>query len=555
MARKKKEHIKWAGAILVGILVVILIVTFTAKKASKRNTKQITIGISQEPDSLDPLFFQMMTSMELYGLLFEDMVERDDQWNLIPRLVTMIPSIENGLIKKLSNNRIEVTWNFKKDLKWSDGAPLTTQDFVFAHDLTMDDRIPVISRDVDRRIEKMETPDEITLIVTWKEPYAFANLGHSALPRHLLEPIYKQNPERYHESFYNRKPIGNGPYQLEEWASGSHLILTKNPYWYGAPPKLDKIIYRIIPNSNALESNLLSGTIDVISTMGLSLDQALDFEKRHGSSYVLHYKPSLIWEHMDCNLDNPILKDKHVRQALLYGAHRQKIVDVIFQGKQQVADSWLPPKHYGYDSNIRQYNYDPQKAKALLDEAGWVMTPSGYRVNKTGQKLQLTVMTTAGDKTREQIEQLFQADWKELGVGLEIENQPPKVFFGETIRKRKFTGLAMYASIFGPVSDGESSWTKENIPSEKNNWQGQNTTGWVHEESSRLLHQVPVTLEENKRRDLLYQQQVIWAEEIPSLPLFFKTEISVTDKMLKNWKPTGSLIPATWNAEEWYLEE
>lgn len=556
---RRKQHTprvgtQWIGAILVGVVIAFLVVTFTSEKGTKKNKTQIIIGITQEPDSLDPLFYEMMASQEMNGLLFEGLIERDEHWKLHPRLATQIPSIENGLIKDLPGNRIEVTWHLKEGLKWSDGAPLTVDDFIFAYHMIMDNRLPVISRDLERRVEKMRAIDHHTLIVTWKEPYAYANLGHTALPKHLLESIYIQNPEKYHESFYNRHPIGNGPYQLEEWSAGSHLIFSRNPHWAGQKPKFKKIIYKIIPNTNALESNLLSGTIDAIGSLGLDLDQALDFERRHGTNFKFYYRPSLTWEHIDCNLDNPILKDKRVRQALLHGANRQQMVTVLFEGKLEVADSWLPPKHYGFNPDIKHYTYNPEKAKALLEEAGWEMTPTGIR-EKAGEKLRLTIMTTAGNKTREQVQQLLQADWKKIGIELEIVNQPPKVYFGETIRKRKFKHLAMYASIFGPISDGESSWTMENIPSERNNWQGQNTTGWVHQTASELLHKVPITLKEEMRKEFLRQQQRLWAEEIPALPLYFRTEISVTHKSLQNWAMTGSNAPLTWNAEQWYFSE
>ncbi|HBQ20498.1 MAG: hypothetical protein A2Z91_07635 [Deltaproteobacteria bacterium GWA2_38_16] len=554
MAKKQRaglNHSQWLGAIVIGILIVVLIVTFTSKKASKKDTKQIVIGITQEPDTLDPLFQEMAASTELYALYFEDMVERNENWDLMPRLVTMIPSIENGLIKKLPQNKMQVTWHLKEGLKWADGTPITPQDFIFTHEMIMDDRLPIISRDLDRRIEKMQAPNDHTLIVTWKEPYAYANLGHGALPKHIVEPEYKKNPEKYKESFFNSKPLGNGPYQLEEWVSGSHLVFKRNENWGGDKPNFEKVIYKIIPNTNALESNLLSGTIDAISPLGLPLDQALDFERRHGTKFAFHYRPSMTWEHIDCNLEDPILKDKRVRQALLYSANRQQIVDVLFQGKQQVADTWLPPKHYGYNPKVAHYNYDPDKAKKLLEEAGWVLSPSGVRVNKRGDKLHLTLMSTAGNKTREQVEQVLQSDWSKIGIELEIINQPPKVFFGETMRHRKYKQMALYAWVVGPVSDGEGLWTKENIPSEKNNWNGQNYPGWVNEQANKIDHTVPVTLEESIRKDLLQQQQVLWADEVPALPMFFRTDVSVTHKDLANWKMTGTTTPITWNSEQW----
>src|SRR3989338_1628966 len=179
--RREIHHTKWVGAVLVGILSVALIVTFTSKKTNKKNTKQIIVGMAQEPNTLDPLFSEMAASFEGLGLIFEDMVERDENWEYHPRMVTEIPSFENGLVKRLPGNKI---------------------------------------------------------------------------------------------------PVGNGPFQLTEWASGSHMIFERNPNWTGSQPIFEKVIYKFITSTNALESNLLSGTIDAISPLGLSLDQALDFERR-----------------------------------------------------------------------------------------------------------------------------------------------------------------------------------------------------------------------------------------------------------------------------------
>jgi peptide/nickel transport system substrate-binding protein len=555
MARRRNHNTKWVGAVLVGIFIVILILTFTSKKSDKKNTKQLVIGISQEPDTLDPTFAQMTASWEIIYLLFDGQLEWDSDWNRTPATVISRPTFENGLMKKLSNGDIEVIWQFKKGLKYSDGHAVLPKDYILFHNMVLDERLPVVSRDFNKKIRKMEAPDDHTLVVTWKEPYAFAGMwGHDFVPSHIVEPLYKKNPEKYNESSFNRHPIGNGPFKLDEWVEGSHIILSQNPHWSGPKPKFEKIIYKIISATNAMESNLLSGTIDVISPLGLTLDQALDFERRHGEKFNFLYRPALTWEHIDFNLDNFILKDKRVRQALLYGANRQMIVDILFQGKQPVSHSWLPPMHYGYDPSIKKYEFNPDKAKALLEEAGWILSPSGVRVNNRGDLLKLTIMTTAGNKTREQVQQILQADWKKIGVELSIENQPGRVFFGDTMKHRKFKHLAMYAWMQSPISEGVTLWTQHNIPSKKNNWQGQNVPGWVHEESDRINLQVPLTFSERKRTELLQKGLKIWVEELPAIPLFFKADNAVIHKALRNYALTGNKQPSSWNAETWKFQ-
>jgi peptide/nickel transport system substrate-binding protein len=536
------------------LLLLILLSSAGCDQSGQSGTdNQITVGISQEPDSLDPLFGEMAASSEILGAVFRGLTTRNDKWELLPEIARDIPSLTTGSWEQLPGDKMRTTWHLKEGVKWEDGQPVTAEDFIFAHQVIMDDRIPVISRDLDRRIEKMEAPDPLTLVVTWKELYAYANEGHALLPKHILEPVYQKDPTKYHESFFNTKPVGNGPFRVTQWEPGNFLILEKNLNFFGESPKFNKIIYRIIPDTNTLLANLESRTIDAISPTGLSFDQALDFQKRKGNDFRVIFVPGLVWEHIDMNHDNPIFKDKRVRQALLYAIDREKMVQTLFEGKQEVAHSWLPPRHYGYYADVKKYPYDLEKARKLLEEAGWKEGPDGIRINEKGEKLSLTIMTTAGNKIRERVEEILQADWKKAGIDLEIKNQPAKVFFGETVRYRKFPHLAMYAWIIGPTSDGESLWTIKNIPSPENNWQGQNQGGFRHPEIDRIDNLVPKTLDEKERKALLAQEQQIWAEELPSLPLYFRMDVSATRKDLHNWLVTGTDTPVTWNAEQWYF--
>jgi peptide/nickel transport system substrate-binding protein len=160
-------------------------------------------------------------------------------------------------------------------------------------------------------------------------------------------------------------------------------------------------------------------------------------------------------------------------------------------------------------------------------------------------------MTTSGDKLREKIQQIIRSDWRKAGIDLTLRNQPAKVFFSETVRYRKFPHLAMYSWVLNPSSDGENVWTIDNIPSKKNNWRGQNTSGFVHEEISRLSHRIPATLDKKERTRLFRREQALWREELPAIPLYFHTEVSVTNPKFRGWKPTGTNTPVTWNAEQW----
>ena len=196
---------------------------------------------------------------------------------------------------------------------------------------------------------------------------------------------------------------------------------------------------RTIENTAALEANLLSGTIDMVAgELGLSLDEALAFEKRHGETFRMIYKPGLVFEHIDLNLDRPVLADRRVRQALILGLDRDAISRSLFAGRQPVADSLVNPLDAGYSADMPRYRHDPAAAAKLLEEAGWRAQGGGIRRNEQGKPLSLELMTTAGNRTRELVEQVLQSQWRKIGVEIRIRNEPARVLFGETLRHRRF---------------------------------------------------------------------------------------------------------------------
>lgn len=528
-------------------------------QAEPPQKKSITIGISQEPDSLFIPFKEMMASEEVVRAGNYTLTHFDENWRIVPWAAKEIPSVENGQLELFSENgvaKMRTTWHIKEDFKWPDGTPLTADDFIFSHKVLMDPNQEVVDRSTDEKIEKMESlgDDKRTLVVTWKEPYAYFHnyRQHDAIPKHLVEPLYNQAPDQLKKSRFGQSPALAGAYTIREWVPGSHIIAEKNPQAKGLlASHFDEIVWRVIPDTNTLESNLVSGTVDAISPTGLSLDQAMQFEKRHKEEFDFYYTEGLVWEHVDFNLDNEILKDKRVRYALAHGSDREGIAQSLFFGRQPVAHGTEPPKSPYYNDAIKKYAYDPAKAKALLEEAGWKL-PAGKTIReKNGVPFKLTIMTTSGNKTRERVEQLLQSQWREIGVDIQIKNEPAKVFFGETMRKRKYDGLAMYAWLKDPLKVSDTLWRCDYIPSAKNNFQGQNQPGWCNKKADELLRLASRELDEQKRLKIGKDFEVLFAEELPSLPLYFRVEVSVTKKGLKNWKPTGMLQPVSWNAHEW----
>lgn len=524
----------------------------------------VVLVTQQEPSCLQPMpdSCQMLVASIIRTLIFSDMVGLNNQWKWFPELAEKIANLKDGDWKLLPGDKMQVTWKIRKGYTWHDGKPVTAQDWIWAWRVNEHPDFPTAGRDVADRVENILAPNPYTLVVQWKKKYAFANLsvaGSGLLPKHATEKLFRQNPSKFDQAYGTGVPtIGNGPYVLKEWQKGSSMTVEAYANWKGtnlqpANPSVKRITYRFISDTNTIIANILSGGVDASDdtaipfVQGLELDSRLQREGR--KDYVMTPEPGLVWEHIDLNLDNVHLRDVRVRQALIYAINRDELVTQLFQGKQIVAHTWLPPKHYGYNKNVKKYAFDPNRARQLLAEAGYTPGPDGI-VQKGGQRLSFTFITTAGNRTREQVQQILQSQWKAAGIEVKINNQPARVYFGDTLPSRKFE-LAMYAWVFGVFADCEGLYTGDTIPTAEHR-EGQNYPGYKNDEVTKICHSVPEELDEGKRAQMLRRMQEIWIEDLPVIPLYYRSDYFGHKANLQNYKPTGtSDATITWNATTW----
>jgi peptide/nickel transport system substrate-binding protein len=460
--------------------------------------RSLTIGISQEPDTLWLPFKEMSASEEVARPTGYTLTQFDENWQLVPWAAERIPTVEGGdleLFEEGGVQKMRTRWRIRPEFNWADGKPLIADDFITAFRIYNDPELEVVDRSVAEKVEKMEAEgeDRRTLVVTWRQVFAgYADYRqHEALPTHIVGPLLEERATgaaiKLKQHPFGTRPLLAGAFTITEWVPGSHIIAERNPHATGfLKPRLDKIVWRIIPKTNTLAANLLSGNIDAISPIGMTFDQALELEELHGKEVDVQFTEGLVWEHIDFDLAHPILGDKRVRQALAHGCDRELIVKELFGGRQPVAHGTHPARSQFHNPDVRKYDYDRDKAGRLLDEAGWVLPPGGeggVRM-KAGEPLALTLMTTSGNRMREQVQVLLQSQWRKLGVELTIKNQPAKVFFGDTIRHRKVEGMGMYAWGMDPARVLDTLWRCDNIPSKENNFQGQNHPGWCHGEAA-----------------------------------------------------------------------
>ncbi len=198
-----------------------------------------------------------------------------------------------------------------------------------------------------------------------------------------------------------------------------------------------------------------------------------------------------------------------------------------------------------------KYHEDLTAAGALLDQAGWGDLRDGVRHDAQGQPLTLELMTTAGNRTRELVEQVLQSQWRRLGIDIRIRNEPARVFFGETVAKRRYSAMAMFAWISAPENVPRTVLHSDQIPTAANGWAGQNDTGFRNAEMDKLLDAIERELDRDKRKAMWQRLQEIYAQELPALPLYFRSEPHIWPLWLEGVVPTGHQDASTLWVEHW----
>ena len=309
--------------LVVSMLVLLVSVGVSAKNSSPQG--QITIAGSNV-ETLNPLLSESTYETNVLNCMFASLIRLTDTADYVPELAIEVPTLKNGGI---SEDGMIFTFHLRKDAKWHDGEPVTAKDVLFTWETIMNDEVTVPSRTGFDEIERIEIPDDYTVIMYKKE--ATANwlnnwAGQGIVPYHLWKDVEPINFSKAHE--LSRNPIGAGPFKFVEWVPGSYIIMEANKDYFGDGPYLEKIIYKEVESNLTQLTMLKTGEADISMNLeGGQLDQVKAIDRLKVS-----LDPASIYVHMTFNLDNPIFQDKRTRQALSYALPRRLIVEKVLNG-------------------------------------------------------------------------------------------------------------------------------------------------------------------------------------------------------------------------------
>ncbi|MDP3012972.1 MAG: peptide ABC transporter substrate-binding protein, partial [Candidatus Subteraquimicrobiales bacterium] len=442
--------------------------------------------------------------------------------------------VENGTI---TENPFTVTYKIKKEAKWDDGTPITSKDVKFTWKTIMNKKWKIISITGYDKIEKIETPDDKTVKIVFKEPYApWKDLftgSYFILPKRALE-------DKDFNTVMNREILfAAGPFKFKEWKSGDSITLVRNEnYWGEHLAYLDSVTFKYIPETTTQLAQFKTGEVDFIYPPP---DVDLLEQLKVQPNTVVLVKAGTVWEHIAFNNADEHLKDVRVRKAIAYGINREAIAEDVMKGQVKPLHSIIVPeqKNY-YTSTWEVYKSDPDKAELLLKEAGYAKRADGIYA-KGGKKLSLTFSTTAGNVARERIQQIVQSDLKKIGIEIEIKNTEAGTYFGTWLPKGQYQ-IGQWAWLASPDPGYTTLFAGDQIPDK-----GQNYYRYVNDAVTKLWHKQDVTVDETERIKLIKEAQELMAEDCPFVPLYQRLEVIAHTNKLHGPLNNPTLQGPTWN--------
>jgi peptide/nickel transport system substrate-binding protein len=316
-----------------------------------------------------------------------------------------------------------VTLKLRRDVKWHDGPPVTAEDVKFTFDLAKNPKATsgLVGSVYLTQVKSATVVDPYTIRFTFTNPHAQAleDFWWSPLPKHILGNVA---PEQLTQHPFNQKPVGSGPFKFGEFRPTQSLVLEANPTFpaaLGGRPKLDRVVFRMIPEATTLVTELLNGTADVIGWTLLP-DQAAQVKSQSGNGYRLSNFPSREFYYVGWNNEREPFTDANVRRALGMAINKPQMIQGLLRGFGSPAHGVIPPWSPMYTNLSQADRYDPAAAKQLLAQAGWRDTNGDGIVEKNGRPLRFTLLTNSENQLRKDVAAFVQQQLKQVGADAQV---------------------------------------------------------------------------------------------------------------------------------------
>ncbi len=548
---------------------------------------KLSILYWQAPTILNPHLASGSKDWDASRVTYEPLASFNENGELIPFLAAEIPSIDNGGVAPDGRS---VTWKLKQGIQWSDGEPFTADDVLFTYQFITNPETGATTGEVYNGVESVEVIDDTTVKVNFKDVtpgwfLPFVGIQGMIIPRHIFEPYNGSNAR---EAPANKEPVGTGPYRVVSFKPqevlflGTDLIETNkivfepNPFFR----EEDKPYFRRVELrgggtvKEAARSVLQVGDVDFAVNLQLDIETLTQMEATGDKGHLIFPFISFVerillnrtdpnrstpdGERSNIQFPHPILSDKKVREALTYAIDRDKIAALYGPAGRPTSNILVSPPNYRSPNTAYEFNLD--KAAALLDEAGWVDSNGDGIRDKEGQKLSLVFQTSA-NSVRQETQRIVQQDLASIGVEIEVKIIDSSVFFSSDPNNPN-TRFHFYADLemfnIGNLNPDPGvymkGWTCDEITQKSNNWSGENIERWCNPEYDALYQQSTVELDPDKREQLFIQMNDMLIEDVVVIPLVHRARTNgmsntLAEVELTPWDAT------LWNIKDWRRKE
>jgi peptide/nickel transport system substrate-binding protein len=521
-------------------------------KSDRQLGGTVVIGADQEPVTLN--FYLTEGNSYTTALAVSPMLAPGMIYNQNAKLV---PFLFDGQPKLLKANPLTVSFKYKASAKWSDGKPLTGNDFLATYRTIMNPSWDITSREGWEDIASIKVKGK-AVTVTWKKGRAYA--AWDALVGNTSPmPAHKVAGQNFNDLWRNSLDVASGPFKFVSWQKGTQLVLAKNnAFTAGAKANLDRVVFRYIPSTPSLFQALQSGEIQVTEPQ----PQLQIVDIRKNSKFKVQSGPGYFWEHMDIQFGpkgHPALKQAYIRQAIITGINRNQIKQALYVSPGLVANAKdLPvlqshifkPFEENYQANWAKWSFSQKKVISQLKAKGCTGGPSTPSANNNDVwscpnvgKLSFRFTTTSGNQLRALTFEIAQKQLKSVGIELIPRFGPSGTVFGQILPSGDWD-IFMFTWQGSPTSSA-TSFGLYGCGGD------QNYMNYCNKKVSGMLQKAQFTPDPKARANLLNKAEAVMVNDVPSVPMFVRPGF-----LINNRRVTGTIINptnqgSTWNVETW----
>ena len=481
---------RFRGIAATGIVLICSLVLSSCAKRPDPNT--LVMIIESSPTNLDPRVGIDAQSERIGELMFDALVHRDEHFNLVPWLAERW---------EVPDSRTYI-FHLHHGVRFQNGQPLTSKDVKWTFDSLMQGKVRSTKAANYRWVDRIDAPDDFTVIFHLKEPFA-------ALLWNLSDGGIGIVPYGSGDDF-NRNPIGSGPFRLVSQEQDKDVVLERNDDYWGERAHVKRIRMIVVPDTTTRALELRKGSAD-IAINALTPDMVLTLAK--DPKLKVEREPGSIYAYLAFNLRDPLLKDDRVRQALAYAIDRRPLIHYLWRDQAEPAASVLPPQSWAYDPNVEKYNYDPARARQILDQAGYP------EVN--GVRFHLTMKTSTEESSR-LMAAVLQQQLHEVGIALDIRTFEFATFFSDVQKgayqmySLRWIGGNQDPDIF------EYAFASSRIPPK-----GANRSYYMNPRVDALIDQARQEVDQSRRKAIYAEVQQILARDLPYINLWYFDNVLV----------------------------